>query len=392
MLNRIPRSVFRPADRPFYHVQYRHPLTGKVVTRSTKQTRERDAEAWAEQHLASLQMERAATRPISWRELCDEYVADQFPSQRASTKQKTTTCIEAVQEILSPKDANSLTTGDIRKFKKTIRDRQVSNYTINGYLASLRKILRWGQRNAFIRELPHIEMSEVVEPTRHVPTTADYNRMVAAVPKVVGDNAAPSWRYELEGLWLSGLRLSEADILEWRSSATAKMWVEIDCEHPVLHTAASFDKRGKSRVFPMAPEFAEFLRKIPTDKRKGRVFNPEPYGNARSASRPPLDRQIKTFSAIGREAGVAVSEKTPREPLKKGVKPDLKWASAHDLRRAWCTLWASRVPAPVLLEMARHDNMTTTMKFYRGRNAEASARQAWDAYRAHGKDDERAAS
>ena len=34
--------------------------------------------------------------------------------------------------------------------------------------------------------------------------------MLAAVPKVAGDDAAESWKFLLRGLWTSGLRLGEA--------------------------------------------------------------------------------------------------------------------------------------------------------------------------------------
>ena len=39
--------------------------------------------------------------------------------------------------------------------------------------------------------------------------------MLAAVPGVVGAKAAASWKFWLEGLWWSGLRLTESLDLWW---------------------------------------------------------------------------------------------------------------------------------------------------------------------------------
>ena len=44
----------------------------------------------------------------------------------------------------------------------------------------------------------------------------EFDRMMADVPAVVGDDRAESWRWLLNGLWWSGLRLREAFALTWK--------------------------------------------------------------------------------------------------------------------------------------------------------------------------------
>ncbi len=57
-----------------------------------------------------------------------------------------------------------------------------------------------------------------------------------------------------------------------------------------------------------------------------------------------------------------------------------RYASAHDLRRAFGFRWSTRVMPPVLRELMRHESIDTTMQFYVGRNAEATAETVWSSF------------
>ncbi|MBA3483727.1 MAG: hypothetical protein H0T51_18110 [Pirellulales bacterium] len=52
-------------------------------------------------------------------------------------------------------------------------------------------------------------------------------------------------------------------------------------------------------------------------------------------------------------------------------------ASAHDLRRSFGFRWSRLVMPPVLKELMRHTEIATTMKFYVGVNADATADELW---------------
>ena len=77
-------------------------------------------------------------------------------------------------------------------------------------------------------------------------------------------------------------------------------------------------------------------------------------------------------SRCGRIANVRVSQGSQK----------LKFASAHDLRRAFGTRWATRVMPPILKELMRHENIATTLKYYVDLEAEKTAGVAWEAYEA----------
>ena len=48
-------------------------------------------------------------------------------------------------------------------------------------------------------------------------------------------------------------------------------------------------------------------------------------------------------------------------------------ALAHDLRRSFGHRWSERIMPAQLMDLMRHEDIQTTMKFYVGRNAEATA-------------------
>jgi integrase len=119
-------------------------------------------------------------------------------------------------------------------------------------------------------------------------------------------------------------------------------------------------------MLPITPDFAAFLLETPEGERKGRVFKLPGRERTRSSVSHVL-------ADIGVKAGVKVDERT-----KKG-KAVIKCASAHDLRRSFGERWAARVMPNVLQELMRHESISTTMKFYVGRNAERTADAVWAA-------------
>ena len=126
------------------------------------------------------------------------------------------------------------------------------------------------------------------------------------------------------------------------------------------------------RLLPMAPEFARMLMEIPEGQRVGRVFQPSP--EKRRGDRMTTDAVTRTISDIGQAAKVKVWT-NPRNG-------NTKFATAHDLRRAFGERWSMRVEATVLMELMRHESINTTLRYYVGRNAERVADVVWSAVEA----------
>jgi integrase len=213
--------------------------------------------------------------------------------------------------------------------------------------------------------------------------------MLAAVPKIVGDESAESWRFLLRGLWWSGLRLGEALALRWDGSDG--IVVDLSGKYPMLRIPGEHQKSGKDQLYPVAPEFAEFLSAVPERDRRGRVFklagvvNPKaPGAGTKGGAVGGIDWVSHVIGRIGRKAGIKVGT-AKKHNTKTGAAEDaIKCASAHDLRRSFGVRWSKLVMPTQLMELMRHEDIGTTMQFYVGRDAQSTAEVAWAAFRAAG--------
>jgi integrase len=57
----------------------------------------------------------------------------------------------------------------------------------------------------------------------------------------------------------------------------------------------------------------------------------------------------------------------------------VKYASAHDLRRAFGERWAALIMPAHLQQLMRHQSIETTLRYYVGANAERTAETCWAA-------------
>src|SRR5690606_16932690 len=130
---------------------------------------------------------------------------------------------------------------------------------------------------------------------------------------------------------------------------------------PKINIPARLDKGDEDRLYPLAPPLVERLRKIPVGARTGFVFNPT-LSRGRCGS---LQHTSKIISKIGKLAKVKVAE--------------TKFASAHDLRRSFGTRWAKKVMPVTLQRLMRHADVSTTMRYYVGQDADQFADVLWDA-------------
>jgi integrase len=143
---------------------------------------------------------------------------------------------------------------------------------------------------------------------------------------------------------------------------------------PVLVIPAECEKGFMDREHPMAPEFAMMLQEVAVERRKGFVFRLN--GRGYSGGRLQPNAVSKTVSDIGKAAGVKVFTH-PRTGK-------VKFASAHDLRRTFCERWAARLMPVQLMELMRHKNIETTLRYYVGANAQRTAQTIWAAFEQHG--------
>jgi integrase len=402
--------------RKNFYMRFLCPKDRKWVCRSTGCTRRRDAEREAAKWEQDLREGRY--KPPSktlWVEFRHAFEDQRFPELAGRTQEKIDGVFNAVETILKPERLAELTSSRVDDLKTALREAGRSPETIRGILAHLGAALKWAERKGMLVTVPDVEMPKRDKGGTMAKGRAicgeELDRMLAAVPRVVtkelrqrrtrgilalarlkdhprhrgcleaaeragklarevadlrqeAERVAASWAFYLKGLWWSGLRLEESLSLFWdREDKLQPMFKE---RRPMLWIPGELQKSGKSELMPMAPELAQLLAEIPEADRTGRVFDPLGV----RAGELTAGRVCRIVSAIGRAANVRVSDKNGR----------VKFASAHDLRRAFCFRWSERVMPAQLKEMARHSSIDTTMRYYVTRNAQATADAIWSAF------------
>jgi integrase len=95
------------------------------------------------------------------------------------------------------------------------------------------------------------------------------------------------------------------------------------------------------------------------------------------------ERERRLSVDARRETAKAKPEKATGRRAKRKADADdgmkRKYASAHDLRRAFGLRWSARVMPAVLQQLMRQESIETTMRYYVGRDADAVADVLWQA-------------
>lgn len=366
-------------DRATYQLQWIDPNTGRKKTKSsgikrTGRQKERDAAAKAAGKLQEeLRAGSYVSGNISWEAFRERYESEVAKRLATTTALKVASVFQLVENCLHPAKLSQLTAERISYFQSTLRAAHRSEASIKSTLAHLKAALRWAEKMRMIPKAPAIEMpGKAADKMRGRPITGEeYDRILAAVPKVVEAADVPEWQRLVRGLWLSGLRISEALRLSWDDDKTLR--VELGGKRPMLHIPAGSDKSGKARLLPITPDFAAMLQETPVGERRGRVFQT-----------PGKYRQDagKRVCAFGEAALVKVGERTKVDAEGK-AQTVTRYAGCHDLRRSFGERWSARVMPQVLMELMRHESMQTTLTFYVGKNAERTADAVWAAFEAH---------
>ena len=364
----ITVHVIAHRDRPNLFMRYVDPLTRQQFTRSTGTTKRREAEKIAAKWEADLREGRyTATTRISWEDFRERYDEEKLATLSPKTAQCASVVFNHVERILRPRRLSDLNQQALGLFQTQLRKTGIKETTIAGHLRHLRAALSWAVRQKMLAEVPLIEKphraSGITKSMRGRPITAEeYERMLAVVPDVRKQDA-PKWVRFLEGLWLSGLRLGEGLALSW--DLDAPICVSLTSRFPKLRIWAEAQKSHRDQQLPLTPDFAELLLAVPEEDRHGLVFGIEGPDPGRPLSEK---RASRTISAIGKRAGVVVN------------KADGKFASAHDLRRAFGTRWAKRIMPATLQLLMRHSSIETTLKYYVEQDADEVSADLWNQF------------
>jgi len=357
---RIRVCIFLREGRKHFEAQWPDPVTSLKKTRTTGTSVRREAERFA----ARLEAELAAGKPqnterVTWEQFRKRYMAEAVPAMAPTTKGKVTSTFNLVEKHINPARLVALKAPQLSQLSTAMRDAGRAEATIKSTLGTLRAALNWAHRQGLLDHVPGFEMPRRVSGMKGRPISrAEFELMLAAARQ---EPDGQSWADMLEGLWCSGLRLGEAIALHWTDDRELR--VDLSGRRPMFRIRADAEKGNKDRLLPMVPEFYAFLEKIPEERRTGYVFQP-----LKGGERVQLDCASRMISGFGETAEIKVAESQDGK---------VKFASAHDLRRSFGFRWARKVMPVVLMELMRHESVNTTMQYYVGRNAEATADEIW---------------
>ena len=359
MSDEIRVTVCKYPNRANLVLRYIDPLTGRQKTKSAGTADEAKAIGAAAVWQDELRTGRyQAPSKMTWAEFRQRHETEFQPSMAHQTRLKFTTTFNLVERLLRPARVRDVTTAAISRWVVALRDEGRKDATIGLYCRQLRSAMNWAQSMGFIPAAPKIREPKGEKMKGRPIVLEEHERMLAAVAKADPAGGVALWQRFLNGLWWSGLRLSEAVALSWDAAAPVAVIMQPGY-HPALRFQLGSQKAKRAELVPIAPEFAKMLEATPEAKRRGPVF-----------PLPQCPRYVgQIVAGIGKKAGVVVDQETG--------KP----ATAHDYRRAFGTRWAKLVMPAVLRRLMRHKKIDTTLKYYVDQDVEDIATDLWAAYR-----------
>ena len=362
--------VCKYPDRENLVMLYRDPHTGRQVTKSSGTANKKEAVKAAAKWEDDLHNGRYKSPcRVTWEEFRDKYESEVLTGLAKNTDIKVSGIFDSVETIINPERVRDVTSDRLSYYAAKLRKKGKAESTIASHVAHLRAALGYAVEWGYLVELPELPRQQRARASKVMKgrpiTGEEFDRMLTNVTPIVGPDCAPSWERLLRGLWLSGLRLSEALALRW-DDAPGAIVADLSGRRPMFRIPAAAEKGNRDRVLPVAPEFCEFLEATPTAEQDGPVF-PLDYRRKGRGQAMGMQWVSAVISKIGKRAGVVVNTDTG------------KTASAHDLRRAFGQRWSSRIMPAVLQQLMRHEDINTTLKFYVGSDAEAVADVLWAA-------------
>ncbi|QDU09796.1 site-specific integrase [Gimesia aquarii] len=372
--------IAKPANRPF-QVRYTCPIEKKEIRISAGSRDIDDAEQLKSEIEAKLllglevqpEKEKVFGPGMDWDSFREEYRVLHLTSVRKRTALDIENRLDIAQRIMKPKTLGDFAQpSSLQKLQAkllagelSIKKKPRSPHTVRGYMKSILAALNWAYLQDWLSnkpKLPRIKTSRIKSMRGRPITESEFQEMLNVVEKVVGAEAATSWDYVIRGLWESAFRIEELMHISWDQPGTIRpIWQQ--GQHPILEIPAAMQKNVTHETIPMLSGFESVLLETPESQRKDWVFNPKSLqlrlGRKIAHRRPDADWVAKVIGRIGKEAQIIVEE------ADKKTGRDVKFASAHDLRRS-CgeRLRNAGVPPLVICRVMRHSSWETTRKHY----------------------------
>lgn len=285
------------------------PITGKRKTKSAKTKDWRTAERLAGKLAEELEAGTVSPSRVTWDEFQRRYSDEKLATLAPKTRETALASLRHAKRVLRIEFLAKLTASALSTFAATCRREGMKDTTLSHHLRHIKAATRWAVKLGLMAKAPSIEMPKRAkgqsQARSRAITTEEYERALVAIPKARPHDAA-QWERYVTGLWLSGLRRSEALSLTWDQDGV--FCVHLGEKRPVFIIRAEGQKSGKAETCPMAPDFGAWLLAVPEAERVGKVFR------LTNADGKPFheNRVTRIVERIGKSAGVKVGTRTKR--------------------------------------------------------------------------------
>ena len=175
-------------------------------------------EAWKRAGIMENELNRsdAVIKDVAWKDFRRRveavYLADTKPKTVAAYR----TALNSIERTIKPARMSDLTTESLIEYAATAT---VSRSSVKTYLEHLIVLLNWARKTRMIDRVPELDSIKISLESKGRPLSEEeFQRMIEATATVRSRRKdADAWIRLMRGIWLTGLRISEALVLEWES-------------------------------------------------------------------------------------------------------------------------------------------------------------------------------
>lgn len=278
---------------------------------------------------------------ITWDEAFETYRDYKRNRMRKQSFQSLCSRLEMSRRIFEARRANdglapgatlaeSLSLNSLEYLQNRLLDGAEGRYesrlpiSVNSIIGDVMAFARYSFDHDWIAKVPPIKDLDEEQVMRGRPITGEeFDRMLASVHKVVGENATGAWSFLLRVLWESGFRIADVLNFDWDDETRIHVrWATRSMKFSTLVIPAT-QKNKKAEEVPLLPGLESLLHGVPESARTGRVVKLAPIefqitGRKEGSFYPSesdLEQLIVEYSNLAIAEACKVSEQTIRNWL-----------------------------------------------------------------------------
>ena len=216
MVEKWKVRLIKRKGRSSFEAVFTDPRTGERHRKTLKTSNKREADREAGRIEAELREGQwRATRTTRWKDFRTKYETEGMFDLAPASIRLFQNAAAKLEKLVGPSTLQSLTEDKLNSFTVLCLEEGLSKQTVAAYLRHLKAALRWAVSQKLLLDCPVFRMpkgSSSGQAKGRAVTGEEFERMLEAVPKVLGNRQTESWVFLLKGLWWSGLQIGRAHV------------------------------------------------------------------------------------------------------------------------------------------------------------------------------------